>query len=143
VVRASRGTSLRVDFTGPFFERDPVKTYHANVRDLMDKLAAEGERDVKLQLQAGQGGRAPLGGGFQPGRVSGHVVGRTSSLTGKRWAVTAVVSVRNQGFTPKQATKLMAAASWLETSIHPFRRTLGRMRRARALMTADLLKGIE
>jgi len=132
-----------VDFKGPFFKRDPVKTYRANQRDLMDKLAAEGERDVKLQMQAGQAQRYPLGGGIRPGRVSGHVVGRTSNLAGKRWQATAYVTVRNQGFTAKQGIKLMAAASWLETSIHPFRRTIGRMRRARALITADLLKGLD
>jgi hypothetical protein len=136
-------TSLRVDFKGPFFTRDPVKTYQANVRDLMDKLAAEGERDVKLQMQAGQASRYPLGGGIRPGRVSAHVVGRTVSLKGKQWAQTAVVSVRNQGFTKKQAIKLMAAASWLESSIHPFRRTAARIRRSRALLTADLLKGLD
>jgi hypothetical protein len=132
-----------VDFRGPFFQRDPNKTFRANIRDMMDKLSEEAERDVRLQLEVGQGSRLPLGGGVRPGRVSAHVVGRTKSLAGKRWQVTAHVSVRPPaGATRPQAIKLMAAASLLESRLHPFRRTAGRVRRARAVISANLTKGL-
>ena len=128
--------------TGVFFTSNPAKTFRQNVRVMMAAVAAEGEADVVGQLRAGESGRYPLGGGIRPGRVSGHVRGRTHNLSGKQWAVTAVVSVNNRGFSQQQGIKLMAAASWLESQGHAFRRTTGRIRRARAVNTAELLKGI-
>lgn len=133
-------TSSRITATGPFFERDPRLTFRQNVRVMMDRLAEEGAEDVRRQLVAGQGSRRPLG--MNLGRVSWHVVGRTSSLVGRRWALNAVVSVQNEGFTKVQAVKLMAAASYLEGTTHAFRRTTGRLRRAKAVNAAELLKGL-
>lgn len=130
-----------IDLSGPFFQRDPAKTFRQNVRRLMDAVAAEGEADVKAQLQQGEGSRAPMRG-ISPTRVSAHVIGRTRSMTGKRWAVTAVVSVNNSGFSKRQGTTLMAAASLLEGRSRVFRRTAARLRKARAVNQAELLKGI-
>lgn len=132
-----------INAKGPFFTKDPAKTFRQNIRVLMDELAEAGESDVKAQLRSGEGGRFPLGGGIRPGRVSGHVVGRTSNLSGKRWQVTAVVSVNNRGFSKVQAVKLMAAASWLERTVRPFRRTTQRLRRLRSGAEAALLKGLQ
>lgn len=128
--------------TGPFFTKDPAKTFRQNIRVMMDALAAEGEADVRGQLQAGEGSRYPLGGGIRPGRVSAHVKGRTHALTGKRWAVSAVVSVNASGLNARQAIKLQAAGSVVEAETHAFRRTRGRIARARAVNRAELLKGI-
>lgn len=141
----SRGTrELQIKYDGAFFERDVKKTVEQNISALMESLAETGERDVTMQLKAGQSSRWPLGGGVRPGRVSGHVVGRVVSRTGKRWRATAKVSIRNEGFTPKQAVKLMAAASWLESTVHPFRRAAARIRRsARNAAKADLTRGLE
>jgi hypothetical protein len=128
-----------IDLTGPFFVHDPAKTFRQNIRLLMDVLAAEGEADVKTQMRSGEGGRRPMRG-IIPERVSGHVVGRTSSLRGRRWAVTAVVSVNNSRLSPAQGKTLMAAASVLEGRHGYFRRTAGRLRKARK--NVELLKGI-
>jgi hypothetical protein len=129
-----------ISMKGPFFTADIRKTVTENKRDFLDTLAKAGESDVQAQLRAGQSQRLPLGGGIQPGRVSAHVVGRTSNLQGRRWRATAKVSVNTQGLSRKQAIKLMAAASWLESQIHAFRRTRGRL--ARLARKADLLKGL-
>jgi hypothetical protein len=131
-----------INTKGAFFAKDPGLTFRDNIKKLMDELAAQGEADVKAQLRAGESGRFPLGGRIVPGRVSGHVHGRTHNLAGKRWEVTAIISVNNRGFTKAQGTKLMAAHGWLESQGHAFRRTAGRLRRARAVNMTELLKGI-
>lgn len=130
--------AVRVQFKGNFFKGDPKKKLSANIKDLMDELAESGERDVVGQLKAGEAARYPLGGRIIPGRVSGWVQGRTESLSRKDWRKTAVVSVRPAGLDRKQAIKLAAAASWLESQTHAFRRTAGRIRRAKT----DLAKGL-
>jgi hypothetical protein len=131
-----------IDKSGPFFTKDPARTFRSNIRTMMDAVAREGQSDVRAQLQVGEGGRQPISHGVQPGRVSAHVVGRTSNLVGKRWAVTAVVSVQNRGFTGAQGKALMAAASRVEAQTHAFRKTKGRIRSTRAMNTDELLKGI-
>lgn len=139
--RGGRRTVTTIDLAGPFFQRDPGKTFRQNVRVLMDAVVREGEQDVRAQLQAGEGGRQPLRG-ISPDRVSGHVRGRTSNLSGRRWAVTGVVSVNNRGFTPKQGITLMAAAARLEQRIHAFRKTTARIRKSRAANLGQLLDGV-
>jgi hypothetical protein len=123
-----------VDLSGPFFRSDPAKTFRKNIRDFMDEIAKTGEADVVAQMRAGQGGRAEIRGG---GRVADYVRGRTSSISGKRWAVTAVVSVRPTG-DRKRAIAIMAAASEIEAREHIFRRTTSRLRKAKT----NLLKGL-
>lgn len=132
-----------IDTSGPFFSRDSAKTFRANVRDLMDATAALGEADVKAQLKQGEPGRRLISAGVMPARVSGHVIGRTRNLKGKKWQVTAVVSVNNTGFTKRQGIALMASASVLERRVHAFRRMASRLRRQRKLIQADLLKGLK
>lgn len=132
-----------IDLSGPFFQRDPVKTFRANVREMMDAVAAEGEADAKAQLRAGEGSRAPISAGVSPARVSGHVRGRTRALSGRRWAVTAVVSINNRGLSRRQGIALMAAAARVESQTHAFRRTTSRIRRSRAVNQAELFKGLQ
>ena len=139
---ARKGVVTTIDMSGPFFKHDPGKTFRQNIRVLMDALSEEGESDVKAQLKAGEGDRYRISNAVKPSRVSGHVVGRTTNLRGKPWEVTAVVSVQNAGFTKKQAVSLMAAASWVESQTHAFRKTTNRLRRARKINAAELLKGI-
>lgn len=130
-----------ISFDGPFFRYDPVKTFRQNVREMMDAVAAEGEKDVVAQLRAGEARRRPVT--LNVGRVADHVRGRTRNLAGKRWAVTAVVSVNNRGWTPAQGMALMAAASRVEGQTHAFRKTKNRIGRSRKTNMAELLKGIE
>lgn len=126
--------------TGPFFEGDPLKKWDANVQALMAGYAKEGEADVVGQLRSGESGRAEVSNGV--GRVSDYIHGRVASLGGKRWHRTAVVSVNNHGLLSKQqGIALMAAASLLEARLHAFRKTKGRLARARAA-NIDLLKGL-
>lgn len=131
-----------ISFEGPFFQRDPAKRFRQNVAKFMEQVAEVGESDVKAQLNAGMAGRSPISAGVSPSRVSAHVVGRTSNLNGKRWAVTAIVSVNNSGMSRRQGVALMAAASVLEGRYRAFRRTTNRLRKMER-EAQKLLAGIE
>jgi len=125
-----------VDLSGPFFQSDPAKTFRRNIRDFMDEVVEVGAEDVRVQLRSGQAGRAAISA--TGGRVADYVVGRTSNLSGKRWAVTGVVSVRPVGLSRRGAISVMAAAARVEAQTHAFRRTTSRLRKAKT----DLLKGL-
>lgn len=137
------GTKLAtaIDLSGPFFKADPERTWRGNVRKFMAEVAELGEADVKAQLRQGEPRRRPMRG-ITPSRLSGHVVGRTRSLGGKPWNVTAVVSINNSGLTQKQGITLMAAGSVVEGRSKVFKRTTSRLRRARKLNGAELMKGL-
>jgi hypothetical protein len=126
--------------TGPFFKGDPLKKWADNKQAFMARWAEMGEADVRGRLIAGQSRRAPLRG-ITPNRVSGHVVGRVRSLSGKDWRATAVVSINNRGFSTAQGVRLMAAAAYLERTGHALRRAKGALRRAKAV-NIDMLKGL-
>lgn len=130
-------TSITRD--GPFFRVDPRATFRANVRRLIAAVVAEGERDVQGQLRVGEAGRAPVRG---VGRVADHVVGRTKAITGREWEVSGVVSVNTAGMTRAHAVATRAAAARIEARNHAFRRTKGRLRRARAVNIDELLRGL-
>lgn len=76
-----------VDLTGPFFTKDPRKTFRQNARVMLQAIAEEGEAAVKA--------RAPYYTG-RSGDPNAHIRdfirGRVVSLRGKPWALTAVVS---------------------------------------------------
>jgi hypothetical protein len=135
-------STTTIDLSGPFFTKDPRKTFRPNARVMLKAIEEEGEADVRAQLRAGESGRVPISHGVTPNRVSAHVVGRVASLTGKPWQVTAVVSVNNSGFSRQEGIALMAAASRVERETHAFRKTTNRLRRSRKANAAELLKGL-
>jgi hypothetical protein len=67
--------------SGPFFRRDPVKTFRQNLRTMMDELAQEAAATAQAAYPIGPSGAGRRG-----------IVGRTKNLRGQRWAVTAVVT---------------------------------------------------
>jgi hypothetical protein len=136
VARRPIATTIKLD--GPFFAPDRDRKFLANVHDLMAAIAEEGEADVRAQLQAGEGSRAPVRG-VQPARVSGHIRGRVVSLQGKPWRYNAVVSPDTSNLSRKQAIAVMAAASRLESRTGAFKRTASRIRKAVA--SVDLTRG--
>ena len=133
-----RAAATSIDMTGPFFTHDPRKTFRQNVRTLMIAVAREGEDDVKTQLASGK--RDPISGGL--GRTTDYVVGRAASVGHRPWEVTAVVSVNTSRLATEGAITVRAAASVVEAKTHAFRKTTGRIRRARSINRVELLKGI-
>lgn len=134
-------TSFKSSITksGPFFHGDPARTFRENAHELMTAVAREGAADVIGQLRSGEAGRrkiARLGD-----RVADHVAGELRRApAGPKYS--AVVFVRNRGYTKDEAVSMMAAASVLEGRLHAFRKTAGRISRARGVNMAELLKGI-
>ena len=137
-LRTTRITSIHYD--GPFFTKDPRKTFRQNIRTMMRAIAEEAQQDIETQMRHNQGRRAPIA--ELGDHVSSHVVGRVKSLRGKPWQVTAVISVNNSGFSTSQGIALMAAHAEVERQTHAFRRTTGRLRRSRKVNAAELLKGL-
>lgn len=138
---ARGGTSVTVDLSGPFFERDPGKTLRGNIEKMMEALAAEGERSARSALQSSEGSRAPIR--LIGDHVSAHVVGRVRSRAGKKWRASAVVQVYNEGLDQRRGRSLMAAASVVEKRTRVFRNLRRSIAQARAVLAANLTEGIE
>lgn len=122
---------------GPFFRADPGRRFRENARVSMRQVARDGARRAIALLRAGQGRRRPLSIG---GRVADHIIGRTASLTGRRWQVTAVVSVNAAGVSGRDRVALYGAAARVERETHAFRDATESIRRIR--FENDLLAGI-
>jgi hypothetical protein len=124
-------TRLTVDLSGPFFQRDPKKTVRQNIRRMLEGLASEGEQMVQAQF----GGHIDTGEG-----VSG-VRGRVSSLNGRPWALTAVISQTHVYDWPGSSGQYRGGK--LERKVGMFRKTASAMRSSRAVLGANLTKGLD
>jgi hypothetical protein len=130
--------TFRVELSGPFFERDPAKTVRGNIRDMLDEVAKLGEAQVRTLIE-GHRGSMP----YSKGWTAAHVRGRTRSLSGRRWQLSAVISADTSGMSKHDAIRTKAAASTIEARWHPFRSTKNDIARSRAILGANLTKGIE
>lgn len=131
-------TTTKVTLEGNFFRRDPGKTLRANVRDMLDELAAWMEGEVQSQV-SGHAGSMPAYTGWS----RDHTVGRTESLAGKRWGTWAVVSANTEGMSKADAIRTKAAAATIERRWHPYRAVKSGVYRSRPLLTANLTEGLE
>jgi len=113
--------TLAIELSGPFFERQPGKTFRQNIRGYMARVAEVAAADIQARLGAG----GPEGASTRP-----HVVGRTRSLTGRQWACTARVSVSTAGLTRPEAIRRMAIAAGRHTPVSRTGRNLGTTRGA-------------
>lgn len=129
------------DMSGPFFQVDPGKTMLENVHTMMTGIANEGAAMARTNLMAGSGRRALVR--LTDDRVADHVIGRTRSLAGAEWQTAAVVQVSKEGLDRAAATSLMAAGSYVEGSTRGIRKATTQIRRARAILNANLTKGLE
>jgi hypothetical protein len=131
-------TTLKKD--GAWFAHDPAATFRGNVHTMMVSLAREGEADVRGQLRSGDSGRSPIRalGDHVSDHIKGELRRRPAGPGFSAW-----VFVENRGFNRRQAVSLMAAASFLEGTVHAFRRTAGRISRSRAANASELIKGLQ
>lgn len=142
--RADVANPLTVEFelTGPFFTKDPAKTYAENVQELMEKLAREGAEEVRRGFGQGSAGRSPVSA--LGDRVADHIIGRVvarPSRGGRSWRASGVFQVYAEGMDAKTAKSLMAAGSVLEGRLGVIRRVTRKL--ASRLRQVDLTKGIE
>lgn len=134
-------TTARIDFSGPFFRKDPEKTITENVHKMMEAIADEGATAARAGFAAGSGGRAMI---REIGdRVAEHVVGRVEARSGKPWLRAAVVQVYNEGLSAVEGRSLMAAASEVEYRTHAIRNVTRQLRSARSVLQANLTEGLE
>lgn len=125
--------------SGNFFTHDPGKTLYANLRDMLDAVAAEMETEVKRDILSRQG-EMPYWTGRTLGTVEGYT---TSKKTGKRWATWAAVGTVTAGMGKADAIRTKAAAATIERRFHPFRKVKQGIYRSRALLSANLAKNLE
>ena len=129
----------KIELSGPFFVRDPRKTVRANIRLMLDGLSDELGEAVKGDIVSHQGAM-PNWTGWTLDHTYGYT---TSPRTGKHWELWAAVATVSAGMDKKQAIRTKAAAATIEARWHPFRRGKSAVYRARALISANLTKGLE
>ena len=128
----------KVELSGNFFRKDPGKTIRHNIRDMLEALAPEMQRDVRGEI-AGHAGSMPAYTGWTLEHTLGYV---TSPRTGRRWQLWAAVGTVTAGMDRKDAVRTKAAAATIETRWHPFRKVKSAVYRSRAVISADLTKGL-
>ncbi len=121
---------LGVEFSGPFFERDPGRTFRQNARALLEGMAREGQEAIRREVPVRTGA-------FRAG-----VIGRIRALTGKPWQLTGVISAQHVEPWPGGGQKEYRGGK-IEVQRHMFRRTTSALRTSRAAAVADLAKGLE
>ena len=129
----------KVQLEGDFFKRDPGKTFRANVRDMLDKLAEWMEAEVRSEI-AGKAGSMPRYTGWSHDHTLGYT---TSGKTGKRWGTWAAVGAVTAGMDKKDAIRTKAAAATIEKRFHPYRRVKSGIYRSRPIIQANLARGLE
>ena len=131
--------TTKVELSGNFFTRDPSKTLYRNIGDMLEALAGEMEGIVRGEI-ASHAGEMPGYSGWSYDHTVGYV---KSGLTGKRWATWAAVGAVTAGMSKKDAIRTKAAAASIERRWHPYRRVKSAVYRSRALISADLAKGLD
>jgi hypothetical protein len=131
--------TTKIELSGNLFRRDPGKTLYQNIGDMLDKLADEMEREVRADISAHEGEMR-----YWTGWTRDHAIGyRTSPRTGKHWAVWVAVGEVTTGMSREQAIRTKAAAATIERRWHPYRRAKDAAYRSRAVISADLTKGLD
>lgn len=128
----------KVSLSGPFFAPSADNTLRQNIRQMLAAVAAEGESAVQQ--------RSPW---FTGAFVAG-VEGRVKATDGKRWALTAVISQTHvyawkekgkRGFSGRAEAQYRGGK--VEARYRMFRAVTGQLKAARAVLAADIAKGLE
>lgn len=129
----------RIELSGDFFRHDPGKTLYANIGAMLEGLAAEMQDVLRSDIEAHAGGMADY-----TGWTHDHTFGYVDSpRTGKHWALWAAVATVTDGMSKKDAIRTKAAAATIERRWHPFRQVKSAVYRSRAVLRADLVKGLD
>lgn len=130
-----------VELKGPFFTKDVRKVIRANALEMVRDLAEEGEAAVQQSLVPG--------GGRLTGDYAESIQGRTRSLQGKPWQVTAVVSATrhlempgHRGFGLFLETGVKGTRKTSFRGLGIFRRVGAKLRRSSRTRRHDLTRGL-
>ena len=145
--------TTRVTLEGPFFAKDPSKTFYQNLHDMLENLAQEMGENVRSAI-ASHATEMPYWTGWTLRTVEGYT---QSKQTGKHWATWAAVGTVTAGMNRADAIRTKAAAAGrhtprgvrpngttrgIEQRWHPFRNLKSGIYRSRALLSVDLAKGM-
>lgn len=130
---------FRATLKGPFFDKDPKATLRVNIRELLARVADEAASDVQAQITA-KAGAMPRYTGWSRDHVKGYV---KSSRTGRPWALWAAVGSPTTGMDAKTSIRTKAALATIERRFRPFARTKRAIYGMRAILAANLTKGLE
>jgi hypothetical protein len=131
-------SQARITFSGPLFSADADKTLRQNIRRMMQGIADEGAEVAKA--------RSPR----RSGAFIDGIEGRTQGVRGNKWALTAVVSQTHvypwhnkgaRGFSGRAQAEYRGGK--VEQRYRIFRAVTSQLRAARAVMAANLTKGLE
>lgn len=132
-------TQTRIELEGPFFTHVPGDTLYKNIGHMLDALSEEMESAVRGEISA-HAGSMPRYTGWSWAHTLGYT---TSPKTGKHWATWAAVGAVTAGMDATDARRTKAAAASIEARWHPYRRVKSAVYRMRALLSADLTKGLD
>lgn len=128
--------TTKVELSGDFFTKDPERTIRENIGDMLEALSVEMESQVKREIASHN---MPRSVGWSYAHTVGYVV---SPKTGRHWRYWAAVGALTTGMDKKDAKRTKAAAASIERRWHPYRRVKSGVYRARAVVSADLSKGL-
>jgi hypothetical protein len=128
--------TIKVTLDGAFFRNDPTREITRNIQDMLDALADEMETMVQEQIAHLP---LPRASGWSVEHTTGY---RVSTKTGKKWTHWAAVAAYTHGMSERDAIRTKAAAAGIERRFHPYRKTATAIRRSRAVLSADLAKGL-
>lgn len=126
-----------IDKSGPFFTKDPTKSFEQNARRMMDSMAAAAETEARSLAAPWSPGHSGSGD-FEEG-----IVGRTHRLDGAPFKHPGMVVSQTHVYPWKNAGARQYRGGKLEASRHVFRLTGSRMRGTRKVNVAELLKDLQ
>ena len=128
----------KVQLTGPLFSPQADLTLRQIIRRMLQAVADEGDAVASA--------RSPR----LTGALVGGIEGRVHALGGRPWALTAVVSATHvyswknkgaRGFVGRAQAEYRGGKA--EARYRMFRATTTQLRRARAVLAADITRGLE
>lgn len=149
----TKGNVTSIDFKGPFFEKDPTKTFAENLDMMLRAMSKEAAADVRAQIQSHRG-QMPFSRGRNGSisRVAERVDHPWRRGVGYSLIWTSTEGLQGRGgnrasghsqWAGNEAAKTLAAMSSIEGRWHPFRVTKNRIMRMRSVNAEELTKGLE
>jgi hypothetical protein len=156
-----KGNATTIDFSGPFFDKDPDKTFDENLGEMLQAMAEEGAQDVRAQIDSHQSDM-PQWTGWSASKIAPRrsipmkkdgsfalIWTSTEGLAGRPKVWQRGEKTKNArgnlagDFKGNVAARTLAAMSTIEGRWHPFRVTKNRLSRSRSVNMAELTKGLE
>ena len=139
--------SFKAMLEGPFFTRNPGATVLGNIRHMLYEVGKLAASEVRRAIESHRG-EMPRWTGWS----ARHVTSRTRGALDNR--LQAFVFLDTEGMTREDAIRTKAAGAGrtqgmrgttpgIEGRWHPFRKTKNTIVRSRAVIGANLTKGIE